>query len=236
MMDKDIYPDCSLKINFIYPADYPDKGVLKSIQKQFISEYFDDEYADLTPKEAVEKYTKDYMDTFKENEKAFLADIEDHQSEPEALLYSEYLMINHQVMYNRNDLLSFEIYREVYNGGAHGGHNYSYKVLNLKTGRQITESDIFIDDYQDDLTKIIIDGIALFNNVDEVEELENIGYFDINEIRPNKNFYVDETGITYTFNEYEIAAYVVGATFVQLPYEKIRHLLRKDSPIATIAF
>ena len=47
---------------------------------------------------------------------------------------------------------------------------------------------------------------------------------------------MDEIGITYTFNEYEIATYIVGVTSVRIPYEKIRHLLRKESPIAHIAF
>ena len=43
---------------------------------------------------------------------------------------------------------------------------------------------------------------------------------------------MDEEGITYSFNEYEIAAYVVGVTNVRLPYQDIRHLLKDESPIA----
>lgn len=113
---------------------------------------------------------------------------------------------------------------------------HTNRVFDLKTGERITEAEIFVEDYQDDLAKIIVDAIALCNNVDKASDLENIGFFNINEIYPNKNFYVDDIGITYTFNEYEIAAYVVGATSVRIPYEKIRHLLRKESPIARIAF
>ncbi|HNP92166.1 RsiV family protein, partial [Macellibacteroides fermentans] len=55
-------------------------------------------------------------------------------------------------------------------------------------------------------------------------------------IFPNGNFSVDETGINYTFNEYEIAAYVVGATHVHLSFEEIKHLARKESPIAHLVF
>ena len=60
--------------------------------------------------------------------------------------------------------------------------------------------------------------------------------FSIDEIFPNGNFLIDDNGITYTFNEYEIAAYVVGATNVHLPYEEIQYLLKKESPIAHLAF
>ena len=80
----------------------------------------------------------------------------------------------------------------------------------------------------------MVDQIAKQNNVANNKELENIGFFSIDEIFPNGNFMVDETGITYSFNEYEIAAYVVGATHVQLPYKEIRHLLRDDSPISSL--
>jgi hypothetical protein len=124
---------------------------------------------------------------------------------------------------------------EYYKGGAHNAHQYTNRVVDLRTGRRITENEIFVDDYQDALAKIIIDGIALANNV-EVPELENIGFFDINEIYPNRNFHIDETGITYTFNEYEIAAYVVGPVSVKIPYEKIGHLLRRESPVSHIVF
>jgi glycerol-3-phosphate O-acyltransferase len=109
-------------------------------------------------------------------------------------------------------------------------------VIDLKTGRRVMENEIFIDDYQDDLAKVIVESIALLNNVDDANDLEDIGFFNVNEIYPNKNFHVDETGITYTFNEYEIAAYALGATSIQIPYEKIRHLLRKESPIASLVF
>lgn len=84
--------------------------------------------------------------------------------------------------------------------------------MNLKTGKPITEEEIFVDNYQDNLARILVDQIAKQNNVSDAKELENIGFFSVDEIFPNGNFLVDETGITYSFNEYEIAAYVVGVT------------------------
>jgi hypothetical protein len=237
MMDIETNPSCLLQIRFIYPVDFSDKEVLNSVQKQFISDYFGDDYVDLTPEKAAEKYAENYIKTFKEMERDFQLELENHPSEPDESWYINDEILNDQIVYNQNDILSYVVYKEFFKGGAaHGAHHYTNRVINLKTGLKITESDIFIDNYQEDLTEIIIDGITLSNNVDEAVDLENIGFFNINEIAPNKNFYIDEIGITYTFNEYEIATYVVGATSVQIPYEKIRHLLRKESPIAAIAF
>ena len=135
------------------------------------------------------------------------------------------------VKFGQNDILSYTVSFENYTGGAHGSHAYNNHVINLKTGNAITEEDIFIENFQDSLAQILIDHIAKQNKVENPKDLENIGFFSVEEIFPNGNFLVDGDGITYTFNEYEIAAYVVRETNVFLPYAEIQYLLKKDSPI-----
>lgn len=229
-------PGCSLQINFLYPAEYQNQQVLKAAQQQFIRAFLGDDYMQCSPREAVSLYAVNYLNDFKKRETDFESDVEEHGSEPNDEWYSSYEILSDSIYYNQNDLLSMVVSKEYDTGGAHNAHHYTNRVIDLRTGERVTEAAVFIEDYQDDLAKIIVDVIALYNNVDKASDLENIGFFNINEIYPNKNFYVDEVGITYTFNEYEIAAYVVGATSVRIPYEKIRHLLRKESPIAHIAF
>ena len=145
-------------------------------------------------------------------------------------------MSSNKITYNKSGLLCFTVNFENYTGGAHGSHSYFNHIINLKTGSAVTEKEVFIDNYEDDLAKILVDAIAKQNQVTDVKALENMGFFSVDEIFPNGNFSVDETGINYTFNEYEIAAYVVGATHVHLSYEEIRHLARKESPIDHLVF
>ncbi len=230
-------PGCSLQINFVFPVEYQNQQVLKAVQQQFVRAFLGDDYMQSSPREAVNQYAENYLNDFKKRETDFESDVEEHGSEPNDEWYSSYEILSDSIYYNQNDLLSMVVLKEYDTGGAaHNAHHYTNRVIDLRTGERVMEAAVFIEDYQDDLAKIIVDAIALYNNVDKVSDLENIGFFNINEIYPNKNFYVDEVGITYTFNEYEIAAYVVGATSVRIPYEKIRHLLRKESPIAHIAF
>jgi hypothetical protein len=231
----DTNPKCSLQINFVFPVNYSNKDVLRLIQQQFVSDFFGDFYTDMAPDEAAAKYADIFIETYKKEENEFKIELDNHDMEIDELWYANDESATAHILFNCNDLLSFVVCKEYFYGGAHGGHNYVNRVIDLKTGRCITEDVIFIDDYQDDLTKIIIDAIALSNNV-EVAELENVGFFNLDEIYPNNNFYADETGITYTYNEYEIAAYVVGPVSVQIPYDKIRHLLRRDSPLSELAF
>lgn len=229
-------PNCNLQINFTFPAQYDNKDILKKVQKQFVSSYFGDSYETLSPEEATAKYTEDYLNSYKELTDEYKAELAKADDTPVGAWFSYYEMSSDDIAYNKNDIISYTVNFENYTGGAHGAHSFTNHVINLKTGNPITEEDIFVDGYQEDLAQILIDRIAKQNSLDDVKELENIGFFSIDEIFPNGNFLIDDNGITYTYNEYEIAAYVVGATNVHLPYEEIQHLLKKESPIAHLAF
>ena len=235
LLDVETNPTCSLQIKFVYPTDYTNKEILRLVQQQFISGFLGDEYINLITKDAAEHYANNFIKKYKAEEENFKIELENHGHDTMESWYTYNEKVNNQIVYNRNDLLSFVVYKDCYYGGAHGSHQYINRAVDLKTGRQITENDIFVDEYPDELAKIIVNAIALAHQV-EVAELENIGFFSVSEIVPNKNFYVDQTGITYTYNEYDIAAYVVGPVSVKIPYDQIRHLLRKESPVSSIAF
>ena len=229
-------PNCNLQINFIYPAKYDNKDILKKIQQQFVYTYFGDGYENLSPEEATAKYTEDYLNNYKDLEDEYKAEVAKADETPVGAWFSYFEMSSNDIAYNKNDILSYTINFENYTGGAHGAHSFTNHVIDMKTGNPIKEDDIFIEGFQEDLAQILIDRIAKQNTVENPKELENIGFFSIDEIFPNGNFLIDDNGITYTFNEYEIAAYVVGATNVHLPYEEIQYLLKKESPIAHLAF
>lgn len=229
-------PNCNLQINFTYPAKYDNKDILKKIQQQFVYSYFGDGYENLSPEEATAKYTEDYLNNYKDLEDEYKAEVAKADETPVGAWFSYFEMSSDDIAYNKNDILSYTVNFENYTGGAHGAHSFTNHVIDMKTGNPIKEDDIFIEGFQEDLAQILIDRIAKQNTVENPKELENIGFFSIDEIFPNGNFLIDDNGITYTFNEYEIAAYVVGATNVHLPYEEIQYLLKKESPIAHLAF
>lgn len=225
-------PNCNLQLNFVYPASYSDKEILKKIQQQFVLAYFGETYEALSPQEAIAQYTEDYLNAYKELEEDFKAELAKKDNTPVGAWYAYTETSSNHIAYNRNNIISYTVNFDNYTGGAHGSHSFNNHVINLKTGDPITEEEIFIENFQDELAQILIDHIAKQNSVENPKELENIGFFSVEEIFPNGNFLIDENGITYTFNEYEIAAYVVGATNIFLPYEEILYLLKKESPIA----
>ena len=236
LFDNPDNPNCNLQIHFTYPVKYSNKEILEKVQHLFTVAFFGDDYEKLSPKDAASKYTEDYLEGYKSLEDEYKEEVEKADGSPVEAWFSYYEMSSNNITYNQNDILSYSVYVETYTGGAHGSHATTNHVINLKTGEPITESDIFVSGFQSSLAQIIVDKIARKNNVKDASELENIGFFSVDEITPNGNFLVDGEGITYTFNEYEIAAYVVGTTSVLLPYEELQHLIKEDSPIIHLAF
>lgn len=236
LLENDSNPNCNLQIKFVFPVKYANADILKKIQSIFTEQYFGENYGMLTPQNAVEKYTEEYINMYKDLEVDYKAEVERAKADNTQVgsWFSYYETSANNIPFNQNDILCFSVNFENYTGGAHGAHAQNNHVINLKTGSLVTEEEVFIEDYQDALSKILIEKIAKQNNVENPKELENVGFFSVDEIYPNGNFLVDTSGITYTFNEYEIAAYVVGKTNVFIPYEEIQLLLRKESPISQL--
>jgi len=227
-------PNCNLQLNFNYPEKYADKEILKKIQTLFTYSYFGETYELLSPEEAVDQYVKDYLEMYKELEEDYKEDLSKAATTPVGAWYSYYETSSNDIVFNMDNLISYTVNFENYTGGAHGTHSQTNHVINLENGEFITESDIFIEGFENAMAQMLVDAIAKQNDLQDPKELENIGYFSVDEIYPNGNILIDESGITYSFNEYEIAAYVIGVTNVHFPFDKIKHLLRQESPIAIL--
>jgi hypothetical protein len=237
MLEDTNNPNCNLQINFVFPAEFKNKEALAAVQRQFISSCMGESYEKLAPAEAVARYVEQYLEEYKKLEQDFLAEKEnDHDHEASAgSWFSFYEYFFNEITYNKNDLLCYTVHYENYTGGAHGSHSDTSHIIDLNTGLPLTETDLFVEGFQEDLAKVIVRKIAQKNQAKSAGELEDMGFFSVEEIYPNGNISVDDNGITYHFNEYEIAAYVVGPTEVFIPYDEIKQLLRKDSRIASLA-
>jgi hypothetical protein len=229
-------PSGTLIIKYIYPIEYADRDILQKMQTRFLTDFFGESYKNVTPQEAINSYSQKYIADYKSLEKHFLRDLKKSGEKfMEASWYSYYENSSNSIVYNKNNIISYIISINYYKGGAHESSGYVNKVIDLKTGNLLTENDIFVPDYQEPLAKIIHETIAENFKAAPPEELENMGFFNVNEIYPNDNFIIDSVGVTYTYNIYEIAAYAVGKIDVKLPFDKIRFLLRKDSRL-TLSF
>lgn len=128
--------------------------------------------------------------------------------------------------------LNFEFYEEQGSSFApHGSHTTLYYSYDRRTGKRLTEQELFKEGYEEALTKLL--SRAIWNahgRTGRVRSLENIG-MDVTQAEPNNNFYINEENITYLFQENEIACYAEGPQQAVVALEDMREWLRDTTII-----
>ncbi len=220
---------CNFQLTMTFPDKYPNEELLKKIQKEFIITFIGEKYENLAPKEAANKYETDYIADYMSLENIY-------KEEPEnsgAWMNYEQILDN-KILFNKNDFLSYGVNLYTFTGGAHGMSSTVFQVLNLKTAAPIKLNDIFEDRNLDKVGELIRMSLAQKLGYNAISKLEDDGY-DVAAIVPTENFYINETGITWLYNPYEIAAYVVGKSEIIVPYADLLIYINEDSAVYPLA-
>jgi len=225
--------NCNLQITFIYPVACKKTSLLNDLQKVFTETVFPPKYANLSPQEATDSFSAQYIRDFQSVKFENYSE-DDYILEDENNFIYE-LNLEDSILYNENNFISFVVKNTNYEGGAHGSSSIYGYVIDMNTGKILNEEAFAGTNYKKNLSRLLAQKIAAAKGLDNVEQLESIGYDAIENIVPNENFTIDDKGITYYFNEYEIAAYFVGITKVFIPYDELRAFITDDNPISSLA-
>lgn len=226
--------NCNLHIAFTYPVACKKTSHLSDLQKLFIEKVFPPQYANLSPKDALKNFSEQYIQDFKSIKADNSSDEDDDMLGDDSNFIYE-LNLEDDVLYNRNNLISFVVKNINYEGGAQGFNSIYGYVIDLNTGKFLTEEDFAGDNYKKNLSPIIAQKIAAAKDLTDVSQLESIGYNPVESIVPNENFIIDDKGITYYFNENDIAAGFVGITEVFIPYKELKTYIANDNPVSSLA-
>ncbi len=225
-------PGCNLIINFTYVSKSSDERLKDSLNNYLISLCFGEKYIGVTPEVATKEYTGTYIEEYRHDlEPVYLEDVKNR--EDDKLVggwYSYYQGIESNVQLYKQNLLIYRINFNEYTGGAHGMYTTTYYNIDLNLMHTLKLDDIFTDDYKEALTDLIWNQLMATNNVTSHEALEDLGYGSTGEIAPTENFYLDENGISFYYNVYEITPYFMGPVVVTIPFSMVEPLLR-NSPI-----
>lgn len=222
-------PSCNLKLTFVYPVSYKNSIILDSLNQIFISGFLDETYCYLEPKEALQKYEQAYINNFKRDLDVFFnTQIAQEESDK---YFSYYEIIKNEIKYNKSNILAFQVNQINYKGGTDSYQFLKNYLIDLKTGALIAEDDIFNSGFENAMIPIFKNYLLKNNKVKSVAELENIGYFGIDEMVPNGNILADDKGVTYVFNKGEYSAYKLDPINITIPYNEIAYLMKENSPI-----
>lgn len=132
-------------------------------------------------------------------------------------------------------LQSIECSEMSYMGGAHPNAFSLMYVMDLSNGKTVKLDELISSDKMNDFNKLRFE-IFLSNWNANGENLKWEDYFfaeaftDKGDFFSNENFYVGKEGITFYYNQYEIAPYSSGVTELMVPLEKLQPFLKVNSP------
>ncbi len=155
-------------------------------------------------------------------------------SEIQWLNYESYY--DGKVMSQVGNFLSYGMSAYFYTGGAHGSTVCNYGVYDLSRNVQLHLYDITDDETRPYITALLANKVLPDYMDKSLNQLKQDGYlFDDVEIALNDNFYLSEEGITWVYQQYEIAPYAMGLISVTLTWFDLQPVLPDDSVLLALA-
>ncbi len=193
-----------IKLNFEIPI-VQNNTALQKIRTQILSQIFDNQTDNIVTDSATLVHI-------------FFGEIETLENEI-PVRYEKTLTCE---AFEKTNGLSYVIASYIYSGGAHGYTSIQYFEFDLQTGKRLTEEDIFTTNYEKILSKILLNKLK---KDEKVKRMDLDGFYE-DRVRPNGNFSLEEKGVRYFFNSYEIAPYAFGNFSVFIPFEEIQSILK----------
>lgn len=223
-------PFADVEIELNYPKSFRNKEDLARLQEIFNGTFFNEEsYGYLSANEALDLYLEKYTEEYREIGNQYYQDMENLEGDNQPSWYYYQLHKSNEILYEDENILSYSVDHATYTGGAHGSLQVLYYTIDLNSLTTITEEDIFTPNYHQFLTTKIIENLMKNYEVNTPEELINEGFFDVYDIAPNSNFWLNNEGVHYIYNQYEIAPYSMGPIEVTIPYEDIQSIIIPES-------
>lgn len=217
----------NIELNIEIPVCLDNSAALDTIRNTILGNLFGVEYVKFHNDSVVPKFVSDLKMEYRLTNEPILNEMD------EKSLYSfnnEHILDGFSLI-NDENIFSYGINRYVFMGGAHGLNTINYLNFNVKTGKLITESDLFMKNFKTKLTELIKKRIVEQSKEDDslepIKSLDKTDYW-IDAIKPNGNFYITDESINYVFNPYEIGPYYLGITEVTIPYERMKSILKPN--------
>lgn len=220
-------PGCNLTIDYTYAVKSSEEDLKELLNTYFSSLCFGDQYADYALEELIDTYAKAYGREYRTDLEPMYEEDRKNNEDQESVLswYSYYRNIESHVQFYEKDLLVYRMDYNEYTGGAHGTYSSTFLNLDLKNRQKLSLNDVFTGDYQKELIKLLWEELMAEHKVGSRAALEDMGYGVTGDLYPTENFYLDKNGITFYYNIYEFTPYVMGATEISLPFDKVLHMI-----------
>ncbi len=247
--NKEGNPSCNLEVQLIYPVG-SDQYDVTQLESLFIYSVLGQGFKDMSVANALKKYGEMYVQNYRADAETYrrdrpkqeehslyehLYDVDGEVGELPEVFYTYSETIENEIIYNKNGIIAYRVTQVNDKGGVAKHEQVNNFTYDLVTGQWVNEQDIFQPGYDEALRPVIQELLMELHSVKTIEQLEDLGFFGVEEIIPNNNFLLTDEGIVYTFNKGEFSAYHLSPAQIVIPYGTVRSLLKEHSVIEQLS-
>ena len=214
----------NLYLNF--DVDFPVSGfsktALANARQSIRTECFGDAYVDFTaPLDELAEAVRDVQaQNYVQENEDFLREMGMTEEEINNLNWE--LGIEGSFGEKYGNYINYNIERSSYFGGAHGLFAQTPVVLDLSTGK-IVSDEVFLHGISRERLIELIDIHKFDDLVAELGEgFQEEDVFYVDTIEPSQYFSVDKDNITYYYQPYDVAPYVFGVIKIAVPWSDMQ--------------
>lgn len=215
-------------VSVTYPKAFKSKKETEALQKLFINTVL--ECGDsLTIEEAVKQYTmgitRQNVAGDGEEEDDFA--LEDENGTP---IDKIFINVNITAAYNQKNIITFCKEETFKRNDVVTSKIHRYYNLDLADMKPIDRT-IFRDDAMADVCQLLKDKLLEQTHTHNSDELNEIGYFNIDNLSVTDNFCFEENGITWSYLPQELAADALFEPRITLGFDVLKPLAAENSII-----
>lgn len=211
------------KIVLTYPHidSFRNKGIMDSVNKIVLNAILSDAVG-ISPPANLELYMKSFIGDYKDYKKE-MKEFGIHFS---AVWFYD---LKIDVLLNSPNLLSLQVNKLEFTGGAHANPWTSYLNIDLKTGKILELKELMVGDYEPELLMSAESEFRKETNLAGDSSLVDSPYeFSSGNFELPENFSIGRNGISFYYNPYDLGPYALGSTSFEIPYKELLDIINKE--------
>lgn len=228
-------PFCDFSVDYTY-LDEEGDSIATLINRTIQGEFLGNDYASLTPEEAVDSFMNVYIrDYRKETGELYQVDRAKGTSDEEIpAWYNQTYSLVTFIEEGHGGTINVSANVFVDTGGAHPHQWSQWLNFDFESGKLLTKDDVFLASAKVDIERMLLDHLMLMQaeiypdeSLKTLEDLQQKGFLQMTNMYIPDNFLLHKEGVSFLFNRYDIAPYSAGEIVIEIPYEEIGYCLKQ---------
>lgn len=184
----------------------------------------------ITGENAVITYVKKILDFYKTPAENIPSELEDETEK-----VSKY-EINHNItpIFNSCNIFCVMKNTNMKKDGDSTIETNNYFSFNTSNCSRINIMDIIKDEYSTDINNLLKERLMQQEGVTNQSQLIDLGYFNIDNLSINNNFFFKDNKIVFAYEPYEIACLQVGEVCIALEIDELTPYIKENSILSKL--